>query len=212
MTPHGKHVRTRSAREYLTDTLRVVLPVPAAIAVGMGLAALSPSYPSSTPTATLSLTGPALPLTSHPPARPAPLAVMNIPRAPRASRATPPTTRYGIEVSALVRSSGPGGKSAREAVSLIHQYFPRAQWPKAQSVAACESTLRWWAVNVNSNGTADRGLFQLNSGGTEQELLSLTGQAKDDLGLAYHPAWNVRAAALLWRRDGWSRWTCNKKT
>jgi hypothetical protein len=93
-------------------------------------------------------------------------------------------------------------------VRLIHEYFPRDAWVEATKIAQCESTFHTTAVHYDSNGTRDLGLFQLNTGGTEQELLSLTGKSVNDLNLAFSPAWNVQAAALLYHRDGWSRWSC----
>jgi hypothetical protein len=54
---------------------------------------------------------------------------------------------------------------------------------------------------VNTNGTRDLGLFQINDGGTLQEL-------GGDEAKAFDPYWNVDAAHRLWRRYGWIRWTC----
>lgn len=78
----------------------------------------------------------------------------------------------------------------------------------AIQVAKCESHFIATSNHTDSNGTHDLGLFQLNTGGTEQELLGLTNHPATDLGLAFEPVWNVQAAALLYSRDGWSRWTC----
>lgn len=98
--------------------------------------------------------------------------------------------------------------AATQAVRLIHQYFPASAWPEAVHVASCESTFNTDAVHYDSDGTRDLGLFQLNTGGTEQELLGLTHHSTADLDLAFNPTWNVSAAALLYQRDGWSRWSC----
>jgi hypothetical protein len=78
----------------------------------------------------------------------------------------------------------------------------------AVHVATCESHFDATADHTDSDGTHDLGIFQLNTAGTEQELLGLTKHPVTDLSLAFRPAWNVQAAALLYSRDGWSRWSC----
>jgi hypothetical protein len=93
-------------------------------------------------------------------------------------------------------------------VTLIHQDFPRQAWHDAEAVAWCESKFRTTDIGFDSNGTHDRGLFQLNDGGTEEYLMAMIGQNPKDLNLAFNPVLNVRAAALLYRRDGWSQWSC----
>jgi Transglycosylase SLT domain len=93
-------------------------------------------------------------------------------------------------------------------VTLIHQDFPARAWHAAEAVAWCESKFRTTDIGFDSNGTHDRGLFQLNDGGTEQYLMSMIGQNPKNLNLAFNPALNVRAAALLYARDGWSQWSC----
>jgi hypothetical protein len=93
-------------------------------------------------------------------------------------------------------------------VSLIHQYFPQNAWYDAEAVAFCESKLQTDEIHYDSNGTHDRGVFQLNDGGTAQNLMGLVGQDPNDLNLAFNPVLNVRAAAVLYKRDGWSQWSC----
>ena len=93
-------------------------------------------------------------------------------------------------------------------VTLIHQDFPARAWHDAEAVAWCESKFRTTDIGFDSNGTHDRGLFQLNDGGTEQYLIAMIGQNPKNLNLAFNPALNVRAAALLYSRDGWSQWSC----
>jgi hypothetical protein len=93
-------------------------------------------------------------------------------------------------------------------VSLIHQDFPARAWHDAEAVAWCESKFRTTDIGFDSNGTHDRGLFQLNDGGTEQYLMAMIHQNPQNLNLAFNPVLNVRAAALLYRRDGWSQWSC----
>jgi hypothetical protein len=94
-------------------------------------------------------------------------------------------------------------------VTLIHHDFPPAAWHDAETVAWCESKFRPADIGFDSNGTHDRGVFQLNDGGTEQYLLQMLGQNPNDLGLALNPVLNVRLAALLYSRDGWGPWSCS---
>jgi Transglycosylase SLT domain len=93
-------------------------------------------------------------------------------------------------------------------VTLIHQDFPQRAWHDAEAVAWCESKFRTTDIGFDSNGTHDRGLFQLNDGGTEEYLMAMIGQNPKNLSLAFNPVLNVRAAALLYARDGWSQWSC----
>jgi hypothetical protein len=93
-------------------------------------------------------------------------------------------------------------------VTLIHQDFPARAWHDAEAVAWCESKFRTTDIGFDSNGTHDRGLFQLNDGGTEEYLMAMIGQNPKNLNLAFNPVLNVRAAALLYARDGWSQWSC----
>jgi hypothetical protein len=98
--------------------------------------------------------------------------------------------------------------SDHRVVTLIHQDFPARAWHDAEAVAWCESKFRADDIGFDSNGTHDRGLFQLNDGGTEQYLMAMIGQNPKNLNLAFNPVLNVRAAALLYARDGWSQWSC----
>jgi hypothetical protein len=93
-------------------------------------------------------------------------------------------------------------------LQLIHQDFPASAWHDAEAVAWCESKFRPTDIGFDSNGTHDRGVFQLNDGGTEQYLMAMIGQDPNNLDLAFNPVLNVRAAALLYARDGWSQWSC----
>jgi hypothetical protein len=93
-------------------------------------------------------------------------------------------------------------------VTLIHQDFPAHAWHDAEAVAWCESKFRADDIGFDSNGTHDRGLFQLNDGGTEQYLMAMIGQNPKNLNLAFNPVLNVRAAALRYARDGWSQGSC----
>ena len=93
-------------------------------------------------------------------------------------------------------------------VDLIHRDFPARAWHDAEAVAWCESKFRPTDIGFDSNGTHDRGVFQLNDGGTEQYLMAMIGQNPKNLNLAFNPVLNVHAAAVLYARDGWSQWSC----
>ena len=93
-------------------------------------------------------------------------------------------------------------------ISLIHRIFPAKAWNDAVTVAWCESKFRANDIGFDSNGTHDRGLFQLNDGGTQQYLFRMLGLNPNRLELGFDPVLNVRAAALLYARDGWSQWSC----
>ena len=75
------------------------------------------------------------------------------------------------------------------------QRLPRSAWHDAEIVAWCESKFRPTDIGFDSNGTHDRGVFQLNDGGTEQYLLTMLGHNPNDLDLALNPVINVRLAA-----------------
>jgi hypothetical protein len=120
-----------------------------------------------------------------------------------------PTTTYPwvvvVDPSVVTSSTialPPGAfLTTAQAKDLIRSRFPRGEWSNALAVAECESGFQNFAVNVNTNRTRDLGLFQINDGGTLQEL-------GGDEGKAFDPVWNVDAAYRLWRAYGWIRWTC----
>ena len=93
--------------------------------------------------------------------------------------------------------------------ALINRDFPPAARQDAEAVAWCESKFQPRDIGFDSNGTHDRGLFQLNDGGTQQYIMKMLGFNPNNLSLALNPVLNVRAAALLWHRDGWSPWSCS---
>ena len=90
--------------------------------------------------------------------------------------------------------------SERTTEQLIADAFGKES-PSALNVARCESRFENVRSPQNANRTYDWGIFQLNDGGTLQEL----GGAP---ALALIPDWNVSAAHRLWQRHGWKRWRC----
>jgi hypothetical protein len=96
-------------------------------------------------------------------------------------------------------------KVQADAVVAIADNFPAKHFRKAVRIAWCESRLNPAAINkANSNGTADRGLFQLNDGGTMQRL----GITKHT---AFDPHTNAEAAYVLFEDRGWQPWVCRYK-
>lgn len=115
-------------------------------------------------------------------------------------------TPLNVELASFMKSPTPTDSYV---VNLIHRDFPARAWHDAEAVAWCESRFRPTDMGFDSNGTHDRGIFQLNDGGTEQYLMAMIGQNPNNLNLAFNPVLNVRAAALLYARDGWSQWSCD---
>jgi hypothetical protein len=90
-------------------------------------------------------------------------------------------------------------------VKLIWKNFEPRHFTTAVLVANCESTLGRNQIGPkNRNGTQDFGVFQMNNGGTLQSL----GGTRS---LALNVEWNIRAAARLKERSGWTRWVCYNK-
>lgn len=97
-----------------------------------------------------------------------------------------------------------GGLSRVQANSVlaIAEAFGLKHFDDAVRIAWCESRLNPNAMNgSNRNGTADRGLFQLNDGGTMQRLGVDTREAFDADS-------NAQAAAVLHDDRGWQPWVC----
>jgi hypothetical protein len=97
-----------------------------------------------------------------------------------------------------------GGLTRLQANSVlaIAEAFGPEHFEDAVRIAWCESRLNPNAINrSNRNRTADRGLFQLNDGGTMQRLGVDTREAFD----AYT---NAQAAAVLHDDRGWQPWVC----
>lgn len=83
---------------------------------------------------------------------------------------------------------------------------PKFEWDceEAIAVATCESTMNPRAVSPpNTNGTIDRGLFQINDVWEEAwapEVWDRIFIARTNIGMAYH-AWKVGG-------NSWKYWTC----
>jgi hypothetical protein len=75
------------------------------------------------------------------------------------------------------------------------------QWPTLDRIMLRESRCQPGATHHNANGTIDRGLMQINS-------IHLGWLADDGISAAdlFDGAINLRAARLLFDRDGWAPW------
>jgi hypothetical protein len=99
-----------------------------------------------------------------------------------------------------------GGLSAVQAnsVLVIAEAFGPEHFEDAVRISWCESRLDPKSMNgSNRNGTADRGLFQLNDGGTMQRL-------GVDLREVFDATTNAQAARVLFEDRGWQPWVCAK--
>lgn len=103
----------------------------------------------------------------------------------------------------------------REIQGYVRKYFPEDQLGNAMAVSACESGHSDAKGAVNSDGTIDWGVFQLNDGGTLQAALdsigvtySSTAEARQ---LALKTEINVKAAAQIYAGRGWAPWVCAYK-
>jgi hypothetical protein len=131
---------------------------------------------------------------------------------PRHARAATVPATSSVPVAVVVKTAAVAINAVPTTtyvVSLIKKAFPPAAWHAAEVVAWCESKFHPLDIHYDSNGTHDRGLFQLNDGGTEQYLLRRLRLNPNNVNLAFNPVLNVRAAALLYARDGWSQWSCS---
>lgn len=103
----------------------------------------------------------------------------------------------------------------RQIQSLIRKHFPADQLGNAMAVSACESGHSDAKGAVNSDGTIDWGVFQLNDGGTLQASLDAIGVSYSSTAearqLALDTAINVRAAAQIYAERGWAPWVCAYK-
>lgn len=123
-------------------------------------------------------------------------------RAPKPRSSKPHVhTHVHPHVHARVDEEPVTTSASRPYEDLIRAVWPRRLEAEAIAIARCESSLRNVTSRPNRNGSRDHGLFQLNDGGTLQEL-------GGTISLARSPAWNVRAALRLYERWGWQPWTC----
>lgn len=90
----------------------------------------------------------------------------------------------------------------------IHKYFPQSQWETAEKVATCESGMNPMSINdKNTNGSTDRGAFQINS----VHAARFTAMYGVDWKIGAHDIdSSVKYARFLWDHSGWNPWVCYK--
>ncbi len=102
-----------------------------------------------------------------------------------------------------------------ELLALVRANFPADEVSNAMAVAECESSQQSIRGPVNSDGTSDWGIFQLNDGGTLQGALAAIGVPAESTAAAQvaamDPETNVLAAAHIFADRGWGAWTCGFK-
>lgn len=143
------------------------------------------------------------------------LAIANAIAAAQATDAFP--VPLGADFGAAAAGSIPTGATttAAEVLKYVRTYFPADQVGNAMAVARCESGLSNVVGSVNSNGTRDFGVFQINDGGTLQAALRGVGIEYSSISearkKALNPATNVRLARAIWDSRGWQPWVCAAK-
>lgn len=110
-----------------------------------------------------------------------------------------PTTRSHLD--------SPGGvdlntASTSQVQSLINSTFGSAA-ATALKVARCESSDNEIAINRNTNGSRDYGIFQLNDGGTLQGLGGTPHSA-------LYASSNIAMAHTLYLQRGWQPWSSSQ--
>lgn len=109
----------------------------------------------------------------------------------------------------------PATSKTREIQALVRRHFPSNEVGNAMAVSACESGHSDAKGAVNSDGTIDWGVFQLNDGGTLQGALDSIGVSYSSTAearkLALDTEINVKAAARLQAEQGWAPWVCAYK-
>jgi hypothetical protein len=87
--------------------------------------------------------------------------------------------------------------STEEIIEAAFAEFGEEVVRQAKEVARCESGFRWDAVYTNTDGSLDRGLFQINS---------RWHQIEDP----FDPESNARYSANLYRHSGWNLWRSSR--
>ncbi len=88
-----------------------------------------------------------------------------------------------------------------EVVKMIVQefeYFGPKVVKEALDIAYCESRFDPEAVHANTNGTIDRGVFQISS---------IHGYSKYKLTAAWE---NINIAKQMYKKSGWRPWVCRR--
>ena len=131
--------------------------------------------------------------------------------------AAAPTPEPAPAIAQAVATIAPSSQiNTAGVLALVQRYFPAAEIGNAMAVSRCESGHSNAIGALNSNGTRDWGVFQLNDGGTLQGALRRIGVAFGSTAeaqqLALDAETNVRAARVIWANRGWAPWVCAYKT
>ena len=118
-------------------------------------------------------------------------------KAPTEQQPVPkPETVVATQEPVKAPEPAPQPQGCDEYRSLVQQYDWDARI--ALAVMEAESSCRPDATNFNTNGSTDRGLFQINS-------VHLSKVASP--GLLFDPAINIRVAYSVYQGSGWRAWS-----
>ena len=114
------------------------------------------------------------------------------------------------EASAMLSGADPRkpvATASSPTSTLLSKYFPTDAIPVMSKIMHAESSGSATAVNSNTNGTQDHGLFQIND--VNVPALKKAGiiSSRQDL---YDPEKNVKAAAFLYKQSGTQPWNPSK--
>ena len=84
------------------------------------------------------------------------------------------------------------GETTKTTEELLKIYF-KDEWRLAKAIMLAESGGNEKAINTNTNGTKDRGLFQINSIHKETNL--------------FDPEHNIEVAYKVYKKQGWTAWS-----
>lgn len=126
---------------------------------------------------------------------------------------TPVPAAAVVPAAAIIRPTTTVGTA--DVLALVRQHFPASQVGNAMAVSRCESGHSNAIGALNTNGTRDWGVFQLNDGGTLQGALRRLGvpftSTEEAQQLALDAQINVRAARIIFDDRGWAPWVCAYK-
>ena len=101
------------------------------------------------------------------------------------------------------QSAQPSQPGVEQWRPLVAKYFPADQVDNALAVMGAESSGLADATCNNTNGSIDRGLFQINS--------VHSGRVAGNLDSLYDPETNVRIAGEIFSGQGWHPWVAAHK-
>lgn len=100
-----------------------------------------------------------------------------------------------VHTSAKVATSTP----PEGCIDAMKRYWPQSEWNNALVIMRRESGLQPSAINYNTDGTIDRGCFQVNS------------IHKDfDITKEFNPDYNAQVALIVYQAAGWRAWSSGR--